>query len=83
MGNPVIDQIINKKRHKDSCGEQSYVVCPICGRAIDYYWSKFAGVEWAKCRTDGCYNYNRKLIPRKKPKLIPRKKPKLKLRKRK
>lgn len=81
MGNSIINQIENKKRHKDSWGEQSYIDCPHCGGKIDYYWSDYAGVKWAECRTKNCFNYKKesetKSIPRKKAKLILRKKPKL------
>ena len=72
----IIKEIKNRKKHKDSYGEQSYIDCPHCDEVIDYYYSQFAGVEWAKCRTENCFNY-------KKSKLVLRKKPKLKLRKRK
>jgi len=79
---PILNEIINRKRHKDSCGEQAYIICPTCKNKIDYYWSQFAGVEWAKCRTEGCFTFT-KLVRKKKPKLVRRKKPKLILRRRK
>ena len=87
----IIKLIEEKKRNKDAHGVESYILCPKCGREIDYYWSKFAGVERARCRTAGCFNYNKALVPKEKPKLIkrkkpiliPRKKPKLILRRRK
>lgn len=75
--NDVIKLIENKKRNIYSCGEESYIFCPRCGKEIDYYWSKFAGVERARCRTPGCFNWNKSLIP-KKPKLKLKKKSNLK-----
>lgn len=72
----IIKEIENKKRHKDVWGQQSYIDCPHCNEKIDFYWTNYAGVKWAKCRTENCFNY-------KKSKLVLRKKPKLRLRKRK
>jgi len=73
----ILKEIENKKRHKDAYGEQSYIDCPHCNNGrILYYWSQFAGVEWAKCSTKNCFNYNKKLTSKKKPKLLIRKKTK-------
>jgi len=77
----IIKEIENKKRDKSAYGSQSSINCPHCSNQIDYYWSQFAGVQWAKCRTENCFDYKKetetKSIPRKKAKLILRKKPKL------
>jgi len=74
----ILKEIKNRKRNKGAYGSQSYIDCPHCNEKIDYYWSDFAGVEWAKCRTENCFDYKKsKLVLRKKPKLKLRKKPKL------
>lgn len=70
----ILKEIKNKKRHKGAYGSQSCIDCPYCNEKIDYYWSSFAGVEWAKCRTKNCFDYKKsKLVLRKKPKLVKRK----------
>jgi len=76
----VLKEIENKRRHKDACGLQSFIDCPKCDGLVHFYYSKFAGIEWAVCSTKNCFNYKKKKTPtlRKKPKLVLRKKPKLK-----
>ena len=75
----IIQEIENKRRHKDAQGLQSFIDCPKCSGELHFYWSQFAGVEWAECSTKNCFNYKKG----KKPKLKLRKKTKLKLRKKK
>jgi len=83
----ILSKITNKTKHKVFCGVQGFIDCPDCNSGlIHYYWSHFAGVEWAECTTDGCFSYKKnklkpKLVLKKKTKLILKKKPKLKLRK--
>ena len=74
----VLKEIENKRRHKDAQGLQSFIDCPKCDGLMHFYYSKFAGVEWAECSTKNCFNYKKgnkpKLKLRKKSKLILRKK---------